>query len=337
MQARFTLLNIQGLVTKFTNKLHSQELQAVFSHNDFVLLVETWAGEFTDISVPGFNLIQLNRVEKKRTAKRDSGGIALYIRQSFYRYCTLFAKDSDDIIWIKIKGQLFNLPHDLYLCLCYIIPVSSSRAALVEMDVFDRISNYIIKIANDTNDCYNILICGDLNSRVGNEKDYVVFDNDANIIILPIDYNIDVHIPRFSQDSIVNTNGRKLLDFCKLNSLRIANGRMGSDRGVGQYTYVGSTGRSVVDYLLINSYLFDLICDFHVGDPNILSDHCTIGFSLQCKNFLETESSEEQVTFETVDRKYVWRDERADEYIFQLGEQENGLRDATYIISRNRR
>ena len=68
MQARFTLLNIQGLVTKFTNKLHSQELQAVFSHNDFVLLVETWAGEFTDISVPGFNLIQLNRVEKKRTA-----------------------------------------------------------------------------------------------------------------------------------------------------------------------------------------------------------------------------------------------------------------------------
>ena len=145
-------------------------------------------------------MIQLNRVEKKRTAKRDSGGIALYIRQSFYRYCTLFAKDSDDIIWIKIKGQLFNLPHDLYLCLCCIIPVSSSRAALVEMDVLDRIPNYIIKIANDTNDCYNILI----NSRVGNEKDYVVFDNDANIEILPIDYNIDVHIPRFSQDSIVN-------------------------------------------------------------------------------------------------------------------------------------
>ena len=108
--------------------------------------------------------------------------------------------------------------------------MSSSRAALVEMDVLDRISNYIIKIANDTNDCYNILICGDLNSRFGNEKDYVVFDNDANIEILPIDYNIDVHIPRFSQDSIVNTNGRKLLDFCKLNSLRIANGRMGSDR-----------------------------------------------------------------------------------------------------------
>ena len=75
MQARFTLLNIQGLVTKFTNKLHSQELQTVFSHNDFVLLVETWAGEFTDISVPGFNLIQLNRVENQSTESTDGNDV----------------------------------------------------------------------------------------------------------------------------------------------------------------------------------------------------------------------------------------------------------------------
>ena len=89
MQARFTLLNIQGLVTKFTNKLHSQELQTVFSHNDFVLLVETWAGEFTDISVPGFNLIQLNRVLLSAiqavllcTLGSRSTDIALYLRKT---------------------------------------------------------------------------------------------------------------------------------------------------------------------------------------------------------------------------------------------------------------
>ena len=41
VHARFTLLNIQGLVTKFTNKLHSQELKTVFSNSDFVLFVET--------------------------------------------------------------------------------------------------------------------------------------------------------------------------------------------------------------------------------------------------------------------------------------------------------
>ena len=82
--------------------------------------------------------------------KRNSGGIAMYIRQSFYQYCTLIEKDSDDIIWIRIKGRLLNLSHDLYLCLCYIIPSSSSREALVEMDVLDRITNFILKIANET-------------------------------------------------------------------------------------------------------------------------------------------------------------------------------------------
>ena len=91
---------------------------------------------------------------------------------------------------------------------------------------------------------YNILTCGDFNSRIGNETDYVIFYNDANIGILPIDYETDEVVPRSSQDKVINANGRKLLYFCKLNTLRIANGRLGSDRGVGKYTYVGSTGRS---------------------------------------------------------------------------------------------
>ena len=73
MHARFTLLDIQGTVTRFTNKFHLQELQSVFSRSDFVLLVETWAGDFSDLTVPGYNLIQLNRVEKKKNAKRNSG------------------------------------------------------------------------------------------------------------------------------------------------------------------------------------------------------------------------------------------------------------------------
>ena len=309
-------MNIQGLVTKYTNKLHSQELQTVFNNSAFVMLTETWAGEFSDLSVPGFNLFQLNRVEKKKNTKRNSGGIALYIKESYFSYCTLLKMDSDDIIWIKIKGQLFNLQHDIYLCLCYIIPSSSSREALVEMDVLDRISNFIIKIANDTNDCYNVLICGDFNSRIGNERDYVIFDNTANINILPNDYKIDEIVPRFSHDNTVNINGRKLFNFCQLNGLRIANGRLGSDKGVGKYTYVVNNGRSVIDYAIVNPYLLDVICNFHVDDPNILSDHCMIQFSIPFKTTHEKATSGENATFDKVKKKYVWHEERSNEYIF---------------------
>ena len=333
MHARFALLNIQGLVTKFTNKLHSDELATIFRRNDFVLLTETWAGDFSELSVPGFNLKQLNRVGKKQNTKRNSGGIALYVRQSFFRYCFLLEKDCDDIIWIKIEGQLFHLSDDLYLCLCYIIPSTSSRESLVEIDVLERITNFIIKIANDTNNCYNVLICGDFNRRIGYQKDYVIFDNDANIDILPLDYEIDTIIPRFSQDNTINTNGRKLLDFCRQNGLRVVNGRVGADKGVGIYTYVGSTGCSVIDYVIVNSSLLDVFSTFHVGDPNILTDHCMLEFSFLCTNINGKVNTKEKVKIEQVSKKYFWNDERAGEYFFSLDEEETVFKDLSANLS----
>ena len=74
---------------------------------------------------------------------------------------------------------------------------------------------------------------------------------------------------RFSQDDMIHTNSRKLLDFCKQNGLRICNGRLGLDYGVGECTFVGSTGSSVVDYIIVNPSLFPLIQKFQVCDPNI--------------------------------------------------------------------
>ena len=68
----FSLLNIQGFVTKYTNKLLSTELTQIFQNNDIILLTETWSGELTDISVNGFNVFQLDRGNKKLNTKRNS-------------------------------------------------------------------------------------------------------------------------------------------------------------------------------------------------------------------------------------------------------------------------
>ena len=96
--------------------------------------------------------------------------------------------------------------------------------------------------------------------------------------VLPEEYESDVPLDRFSQDNFINVNGRKLLDFCKLNSLRICNGRLGQDKGIGKCTYIGGTGSSVVDYVLVSESVFNLISKFSIGDPNILSDHCEVNF-----------------------------------------------------------
>ena len=97
-----SLLNVQGLVTKYTNKLQSEELIKIFQSNDTILLTEIWTNDLCDISVDGFSVFQLNRVEKKQNAKRDSGGIALYIKNSLMRHCELLKKENDDVIWLKI-------------------------------------------------------------------------------------------------------------------------------------------------------------------------------------------------------------------------------------------
>ena len=81
MLLNFSLLIVQGLVTKYINKLQSDELIKIFQHNDLILLTEIWIDDF-----------QLNRTDKKRNAKRDSGGIALYIKSSLMRQYVLLKK-----------------------------------------------------------------------------------------------------------------------------------------------------------------------------------------------------------------------------------------------------
>ena len=49
MHLRCSLLNAQGLVTKRTNKIKTEEFQSIFNSSDLVLLVETWTNEFSDI------------------------------------------------------------------------------------------------------------------------------------------------------------------------------------------------------------------------------------------------------------------------------------------------
>ena len=66
MNLRFALLNVQGLVTKRTNKLQTQELMDIFNSNDIVLLTETWTDNSSEVAVSNFEAFILNRVEKKK-------------------------------------------------------------------------------------------------------------------------------------------------------------------------------------------------------------------------------------------------------------------------------
>ena len=163
------------------------------------------------------------------------------------------------------------------------------------------------------------LLCGDFNSRTSSKSDYVEADEVNHMSVLPDDYISDTQMPRFSEDGgHINSNGLLLLDFCKQTGLRIMNGRVGNDKGLGKFTFVGSRGSSVVDYVLGSQKLFNFIKEFEVQDPNILSDHCLIKFSFE---FLKQSSSDiEHENYERVSSKYVWCNEKRDEFVHLLSQ-----------------
>ena len=51
-----------------------------------------------------------------------------------------------------------------------------------------------------------------------------------------------------------------------------------------------------------------------MGEPNILSDHCLIIFSMICKMSNEPVVASETLTFEKLSKKYVWNGARNSEY-----------------------
>ena len=292
-------------------------------------MTETWTDNSSEVAVSNFEAFILNRVEKKQKSKRNSGRVILYLRNSFVNANTLVYTSKDDILWIKIDKSKLALENDLYICLCYVTPDESSRQSLNETIIFDRLLDSVVLIESKSQFPSNLIICGDFNSRTSTNADFVEEDQTAHMSVLPDDYMPDRYMSRYSQDKgHVNNNGLLLLDFCKQTGVRIMNGRVGSDRGVGKYTFVGSRGSSVVDYVLSSQELFNLIEGFDVQEPNIMSDHCLVNFSfnfdIQCSDDARPECDKK------VTGKYAWKPEFKAHFVNSL--QLDSTRDKLNIL-----
>lgn len=335
------MFNVQGLRTRRINKFQSLELKNLFANNDIIFLTETWADEYSDLRVNGFNHFQLNRSEYKSNTKRASGGIIIYIREHLANSDSklLIHKENDDILWVRIEGTKLKIDGDLFICLCYNLPSDSGRQSLVDEDIFDRMCSYIYSVKNEAkNKCY-FLICGDMNARIADRNDFVSQDFPTHIDTLPDDYICDINLPRATQDKGFNANGSLLLDFCRKTGLRVVNGRIAEDAGIGKCTYVGARGTSLIDYVIADPELFKYFSSFRVEDPNILSDHCMVNFMLcfdmSKLEFDESDSNidEEDIISYPCKGKYIWDSNMADVFLDNL-QSENIQEQLTTINDR---
>ena len=209
--------------------------------------------------------------KKKCKARRNSGGIIVYIRKNIAKGVTKIENSSTEAIWMKLDKLYFGLYKDLYLCAQYIAPRNSPQYIISDdgHDRHDKLSNEI-DIFSTMGD---VAIIGDLNSRVGKQQEaHFNIDTDSN--------NADITkpvlvIPRNSYDSQVNAHGRKLLQIMTNHDMLLANGRICGDMA-GNLTCCQYNGSSVVDVLIAQRDLIPLINYFKVLPFDWYSDHAVI-------------------------------------------------------------
>jgi len=228
-----------------------------------------------------------------KKARRNSGGIVLYIKEELVNGIEIVKNHYDTIIWLKLDHIFFNISEDFYICATYIWGHESPVYNTFNVDLFEILENDITYFS----EFGKVFVAGDLNSRVGNKFDYIVHDK-INTVYDDDDYCPDNTPVRASVDISINSHGLKLLDLCKSTCLRIANGRVGNSC---KQTFYSNNGTSVIDYLLANEYSFSSISDFTVHDFNEFSDHAPLHFSLLCNNVSAEYKSHTDV-------KYKWDD-----------------------------
>lgn len=103
------------------------------------------------------------------------------------------------------------------------------------------------------------------------------------------------------------------------------NGRFGDPHG--KFTCVKHAGSSTVDYVLCKCEIMKLFKSFEIEDPNILSDHCIINFSIKTEiselNDIRPETPNEN--HERIEFAYKWNDDMKHAFLESLSHESNQL------------
>ena len=106
--------NIEGLITgDGTNKLRiPQVLNFVYKY-DIICLSETWQDNDNNSNVNGYTQITSFHRFKHKNARRNSGGVAVLIRNNLSKGVTKLKSAYDDCIWLKLDKSFFGFDKNL--------------------------------------------------------------------------------------------------------------------------------------------------------------------------------------------------------------------------------
>ncbi len=279
VQKRISILtwNIEGHKTLNSddgnvNKFNAVHIKKMFSKHEIICLSETWTNIDTEcnICLQGYEPFCQSRSGKHVKSNRESGGLAILVKNSILKFVQRQPSTSENTIWLKIYKDLCNTTKDIYLGSVYLPPEYSSYNR-------NNLSNYWDNIEKEMSFFKAkgfVMLCGDLNSRSSTLQDYIPDDSREDFLSLPCNYIPDrSDIPiRCNLDETINNYGKKIIEFCIGQRLHIINGRTKGDY-FGNFTCLKYNGCSTVDYNIISKELSHLPDSFTVLPLTEFSDH----------------------------------------------------------------
>ena len=138
------------------------------------------------------------------------GGIAILVKRNIRAGVKFMPQISSEYQWFKLDKD-FGLRKNLYVCFIYHSPRNSTFINNFNEDMLETISSGLNKYSSDG----DILLCGDFNARTGCHNSDFIINYDGLYVPVPSDYLQDSNIKhRLSQDRVIDSRGRELLDLC---------------------------------------------------------------------------------------------------------------------------
>ena len=285
-------------------KLSDPNLLHRISQNDIFGILESWSNINDDCTIQLDNYYTFNLCRNlSRNARRASGGIICLIKKTIKPGVRVLCSKSNNLLWLELKSDFFQLNKPIFLCLCYIPHVDSPHLGNTWDILQDEIISYSTK--------GYIMLSGDFNSRIGGEFDFIEGDSTHHIPVDPGFYDCDSgNLIRRHRDQVVNSHGKTLLDICTSGRLRLLNGRKIGDF-YGNFTYYkvckDKVFHSTIDYAIVSEELVNSTCHFVVHPFDLsLSDHCQISFDILLNTPLSFPSDVHN--FRPLPRKYIWNE-----------------------------
>lgn len=232
------------------------------------------------MSVDGYNLYTKYREE----GPMRSGGIAIFVHERLQRFVREIDGGSEYILWIEIK-DIFPTTNSSVLLGAVYIPRENNKYWTKEGQ-----EGFEYEVTEKCSTFEDVILTGDYNCNTGTLSEFTL--NDAFKDACKMFKRLSIPLERSSNDTHrPSVNGKRLIELCQKQQVFILNGRLFSDKGIGEITCWHTHPGTVIDYVLASVKCLELFKSFKVEEVitenyNYSDFHNGLVFDLACSTLV---------------------------------------------------